>query len=53
MDGMKAQEMIDVIRFYMDENGTTSAVIISEDVKHEAVADAMEIEFVRAFDWMN
>jgi hypothetical protein len=51
IDGMEQQEMIDVITFYMVENGVTKAVIISEDVKHQAVADMLEIEFIRGFDW--
>ena len=35
------------------ERSEPQAVLISEDVKHQAAADLAGAEFVRAFDWMD
>lgn len=36
----------------MFENGVSEAIIISEDARHESIADMIEgVEFVRAFEW--
>ncbi len=51
IDDLKPNKMVKAIRELMVENGVTKAAIISEDVKHQAVADMLDIEFIRGFDW--
>lgn len=51
IDDLKPNKMVKAIRELMAENGVAKAIIISEDVKHQAVADMLDIEFIRGFDW--
>ena len=51
IDDLKPNKMVKAIRELMVENGVSEATIISEDVKHQAVADMLDIEFIRGFDW--
>ncbi len=51
IDDLEPNKMVKAIRELMVENGVTKASIISEDVTHQAVADMLDIEFIRGFDW--
>lgn len=51
IDDLTPNKMVQAIRELMVENGVTKAAIISEDVRHQAAADMLDIEFIRGFDW--
>lgn len=52
IDDLEINEIILRVKEIMAENGVLEAIIISEDVKHESVADLIDgVEFVRAFEW--
>jgi len=52
IDDLEINEIILRVKEIMAENGVFEAIIISEDVKHESVADLVAgVEFVRAFEW--
>lgn len=52
IDDLDVNESILKVNEIMIENGVSEAIIISEDVRHESIADMIEgVEFVRAFEW--
>lgn len=52
IDDLEINEIILKVKEIMAENGVLEALIISEDVRHESVADLISgVEFMRAFEW--